>query len=234
MKIFKLSVVLIVFCLILVYGFIQSGIFNVAAVAEDGPLLAWLLHSTMENSVEKHAAGIEVPDLTAREMIIDGVSDYVGMCGQCHGEPGSPPSPVRQGLNPTPPDLGDLAQEATPAQMYWVISNGIRMSGMPAFGKTHDPEEIWPVVAFLQSARNISAADYAKLKMEGRGHGHHGGAMEEEDHDSHHHGSAGAGESPEHVEMNHHHEQDGLEQNPPAGSEGGKKEVDEHTHEHVH
>ena len=65
--------------------------------------------------------------------------------------------------------------------MFWVISNGIRMTGMPAFGKSHQADEIWPVVAFLQSAGNITAADYTEMKNKTKGKGHHGTDSEEHD-----------------------------------------------------
>lgn len=212
-----LLVVLIIAGLLGIYGYVQSGLFNVAATVQDGPLLSWLLHTTMENSVERRAGGIEVPKLEDRELIFDGVSDYAGMCAQCHGEPGSSPSPIRQGLNPTPPALGDLAQEASAAEMFWIISNGIRMSGMPAFGKTHGPDEIWPVVAFLQSARNITAADYDSLKTASRGHGHHHDDMEDQGHESQHHDALATGTLPEDAGIEQHHEHDEMGPDPSAG-----------------
>ena len=149
MNILKLLTLLIVIGLVSVYGFVQSGIFNVSATINDGPVLTWLLHTTMEKSVEKRATDIEVPDLSPQDMILAGFSDYASMCAGCHGEPGKSPGIIKQGLNPAPPDLDHLAEEGTAAEMFWVISNGIRMTGMPAFGKSHQPEEIWPVVAFL-------------------------------------------------------------------------------------
>ncbi len=186
MNILKLLTVLTVIGFVGVYGFVQSGIFNVSAKTEDGPVLTWLLHTTMEKSVAKRATDIEVPDLSRKDMILAGLSDYAGMCAGCHGEPGKSPGIIKQGLNPVPPDLDHLAEEGTAAEMFWVISNGIRMTGMPAFGKSHQPEEIWPVVAFLQSARNITAADYTEMINKTKGKGHHGTESDEHDGDNDH------------------------------------------------
>ncbi len=195
MKLIKLIVVFIVIGLISIYGFVQSGLFNVAATMEDGPLLTWLMHTTMEKSLEKRARNIEPPDLGNREMILAGASDYVGMCAQCHGEPGKQPGIIRQGLNPAPPDLKSLT-EGVAAEQFWVVTNGIRMAGMPAFGKTHEPDEIWPVVAFLQSARDLSATDYNRLVEESKGYGHHAHeeGYEHEGH-SHDHPASNASDS---------------------------------------
>jgi hypothetical protein len=106
-------------------------------------------------------------------MVLAGASDYVGMCAQCHGEPGKQPGVLAQGLNPIPPDLKTLAEDGTAAEKFWIITNGVRMTGMPAFGKTHKPDEIWPVVAFLQSAGKFDTAGYNKLIADSKSYGHH-------------------------------------------------------------
>lgn len=114
-----------------------------------------------------------MPDIKNNEMILAGLSDYVEMCAQCHGEPDKPSSILTQGLNPTPPDLEHLTEDGSAAEMFWVINNGIRMTGMPAFGKSHQADEIWPVVAFLQSAKDITSSEYSKMKKEAETYGHH-------------------------------------------------------------
>lgn len=173
MKLLKHLAILTMICLVGGYIFIQSGIFNVAATSKDCTLISWLLHTTMKKSVERHAQNIEVPDINKNEMILAGLSDYVEMCAQCHGEPDKPSGILRQGLNPAPPDLEHLTEAGTAAEMFWIINNGIRMTGMPAFGKTHQANEIWPVVAFLQSARDLTSTDYNRMKEKAQDYGHH-------------------------------------------------------------
>jgi len=173
MKLLKRLAMLTMICLIGVYGFVQSGIFNVAATNKDGPLITWLLNTTMKKSVERRAQNIEVPDINDNEMILAGLSDYVGMCAQCHGEPDKPSGILAQGLNPAPPNLEHLAEAGTAAEMFWVINNGIRMTGMAAFGKSHQADEIWPVVAFLQSAKGITSSEYNQMKKRAKAYGHH-------------------------------------------------------------
>lgn len=188
MKLLKCMAILITTGLVGVYGFVQSGIFNVAATNKDGPIITWLLHTTMEKSVERRAQNIEVPDINKNEMILAGLSDYVEMCAQCHGEPDKPSSILRQGLNPAPPDLEHLTEARTAAEMFWIINNGIRMTGMPAFGKTHQENEIWPVVAFLQSAKGITSTEYRLMKNEAESYGHHKSTshVNEQGDDQHH------------------------------------------------
>jgi mono/diheme cytochrome c family protein len=173
MKLLKRLAILITIFLVGVYSFVQSGIFNVAATVKDNPLISWLLHTTMEKSVERHAQNIEVPDINKNEMILTGLSDYVEMCAQCHGEPDKPSGILTQGLNPAPPNLKHLAEAGTAAEMFWIINNGIRMTGMPAFGNTHQADEIWPVVSFLQSAKDMTPSEFKRMKSTVEDYGHH-------------------------------------------------------------
>jgi len=187
MKLLKHLAILTTICLVGVYGFVQSGIFNVAATVKDGPLITWLLHTTMEKSVERRAQDIEVPNIDNNEMILAGMSDYVEMCAQCHGEPDEPSGILTQGLNPAPPDLEHLTEAGTAAEMFWIINNGIRMTGMPAFGNTHQADEIWPVVSFLQSARDITPSEFKRMKSAAENYGHHKSASHMNENSSHEH-----------------------------------------------
>ena len=66
-----------------------------------------------------------------------------------------------EGLHPDPPDLKEVVDELSPAQLFWVIKNGINMTGMPSFAAAGaKDEEIWSIVAFLKKLPNVSEADY--------------------------------------------------------------------------
>ena len=78
-----------------------------------------------------------------------------------------------QGLNPSPPDLAEAALEMSPAELFWVTKNGIKMTGMPAWGVTHDDDAIWPVVAFITKLPELDATQYQALLAHAKGMGHH-------------------------------------------------------------
>ena len=67
-------------------------------------------------------------------------------------------------MSPPPPrlDRGDAA-ELDPAERFWVIRHGIRMTGMPAWGRTHSDAEIWDLVAFLQRLPQMDGDTYRRL-----------------------------------------------------------------------
>lgn len=140
-----------------------SGWYNVAALQGMHPLFAWALHTTMENSVRSRAASITpVPDLPA--LAPQGFRDFNEMCVQCHGAPGKQPEEIGQGLAPKPPSLKEVADRWTPAEVFWIVKNGVHMTGMPAFGPTHDDARIWRIVAFVKSLPAMTAEQYRTLQ----------------------------------------------------------------------
>jgi mono/diheme cytochrome c family protein len=65
-------------------------------------------------------------------------------------------------LRPDPPDLKDVVKELDAAQIFWVVRNGINMTGMPGFNLIEaTDQEIWTIAAFVKQLPNVSDADYA-------------------------------------------------------------------------
>lgn len=162
-----------------------SGAFNVAATVDDAPLLKWFLHESFEASVARRSDEIQVPnDLSSGVRIERGARSFAAMCAGCHTPPGMTDTPRTQGLNPRPPALADLMGHASSAQTFWVIKHGARMTGMPAFGPTHDDDALWDLTAFIRAADQLSAAQYKAISAgpvdDGHDHRHgdesgHGG-----------------------------------------------------------
>ena len=159
-----------------VLGFVFSGLADVAATSPHWAVTRWFLAAAMERSVKRHARGIEPPaDLDQDARVRSGARAYDAMCVGCHGAPGVEPDVVGKGLNPEPPDLARVASKWKPSELFWITSNGVRMTGMPAFGPTHSDEELWELVAFVARLPRLSSADYAVLRSEEEpdAHRHH-------------------------------------------------------------
>ncbi len=144
-------------------GIIYSGRYNVSALYPDSGIVFWILDTTREKSVKAHAAGIRTPADFASLNPTKGFVHYNTTCVICHGAPGVKASEINKGLNPRPPDLKEAGAEGSPPELFWIVKNGIRMTGMPAFGPTHDDEKIWTIVAFLKKLPGISAKEYRAL-----------------------------------------------------------------------
>lgn len=153
-----------------------SGWYDVSDRTAHTDPMAWLLSMTAHNSIERRAATTEVPALEDESLSRAGISDYEAMCVECHGAPGKERSAVGKGFNPQPPDLADAAGHMSAAELFWVTKHGIRMTGMPAWGETHEDAALWPVVAFLvHRLPELDAEEYRSYQAAAEGMGHHPG-----------------------------------------------------------
>jgi mono/diheme cytochrome c family protein len=101
-------------------------------------------------------------DLETAANVKSGAQLYSMNCAMCHAAPGTSLSPVGRGIYPSAPFLLAATRKNRPNQMFWVIKNGVKMTGMAAFGKSLTDQQMWDLAAFLQKDRGISAAAYAK------------------------------------------------------------------------
>ena len=81
-----------------------------------------------------------------------------------------PKGDIGRGLSPPPPDLAKAAPLYSPAELFWIVKHGIKMTGMPAWSD-HSDEELWATVAFLEKLPGMSEQDYARLVVASLAHG---------------------------------------------------------------
>lgn len=155
--------VVLIVAVIVGLSVIYTGAFNVATSWKDPSLMRWAMVTTRENSIERRAKGIVAPPTKGSNQIESGFRSYREMCATCHALPGEKKSPVEVGLNPEPPKLIESGEHMTAAELFWVIKNGIRMTGMPAWGVTHSDNELWDIVAFIKVMPEMSKADFSRL-----------------------------------------------------------------------
>jgi len=148
--------------LVAVAAVVFSGAYDVAADAPHTAVIAKLIAYAREQSIESRASGVRAPSLNNPKMIAEGAEHYAAMCTGCHLAPGMRENEMRPGLNPKPPVLAELPP-ADPREQFWIIDHGIKMTAMPAWGKSHSEEEIWNMVAFLQKLPGMSPAQYRAL-----------------------------------------------------------------------
>jgi mono/diheme cytochrome c family protein len=67
-------------------------------------------------------------------------------------------------MEPSPPYLLDTTANWTPPQLFWIVKNGIKMTGMPAWRDSMSDEQIWDVVGFLEAERRLPPQSYAALR----------------------------------------------------------------------
>ncbi|MDE2135684.1 MAG: cytochrome c [Alphaproteobacteria bacterium] len=113
-----------------------------------------------DRSVAVRARDVQVPsDLGAPKRISTGAGLYNEMCSGCHLAPGMKKTEISQGLYPSAPELS-CGTDLTPGEEFWVVKHGIKMSGMAAWGKTHNDTLIWDMVAFVRKLPTLSPTQY--------------------------------------------------------------------------
>lgn len=150
---------------------IGSGVVDVAA-RRHGPVdrvLAW----ASTRSIAHHASSEPNPLAGDPGAARRGLERYRDDCLKCHGAPGAHPEEFAAGLHPPAPDLADprIQSSFTDGMLYGAVAGGIGSTGMPAFGSSHRPEEIWSIVAFLRHLPALRPEEKQALAREG-GEGH--------------------------------------------------------------
>jgi len=102
------------------------------------------------------------------EVLSAAMAHFADHCASCHGNDGSGDSDLGRGLYPKPPDMAQAAtQQLTDGELYYIIENGIRFTGMPAFGEVEGNEqnkESWDLVQFMRYLPRITADELAAMK----------------------------------------------------------------------
>lgn len=146
-----------------------GGFYDVSAAARGNPVVEWAVATTREASMAKHAHAPSPPSwfgdpktfrAGAHEFVEEG-------CVRCHGAPGVKPDKFAQGMEPNPPELKEVGEHEEPAHIFWAVKNGIRMTGMPAFGGHASDDEIWRAVAFIKHMKDVTPAQFKQWSAAG-------------------------------------------------------------------
>lgn len=154
--------VLIVLLLIAAFAgiFIYGGVYNIGADAPHSRLVYGVLQELRERAVASYSRDVKPPaDLNSPRRIAAGAGLYNEMCTGCHLGPGVERSELSQGLYPAAPELA-RGDDLSAAEQFWVIKHGVKLTAMSAWGKTHDDQLIWDMVAFIRQLPRMNASQY--------------------------------------------------------------------------
>ncbi|MHA6345735.1 c-type cytochrome [Roseivivax sp. CAU 1761] len=138
------------------------GLYNVSARVGHLPGVSWVLHTTFRNAVALRAPPEkEVPELT-EAMAALGAKHFDSACKMCHAAPGAPQSATIRAMVPVPPRIEEAVGHWEPAELHWIVDEGVKMSGMPYYPSVRE-DEVWHIVSFLTRVGEMDAATYAEL-----------------------------------------------------------------------
>jgi mono/diheme cytochrome c family protein len=143
--------------------FFFGGFYSVAENEDDPAVVSWVFAHVRAASVARYATSAPPASLDDPATVKAGARAYATIgCVYCHGGPPDQDwAKFSEGLKPIPADLKVMAKERTAPELFWVIKNGIKMTGMPSFGLAGaSDQQIWTIVAFIKNLPSMSDADY--------------------------------------------------------------------------
>ena len=130
--------------------------------------------SAMETYVAKTARRLSVPaserntknPFTATpELLSEARAHFADHCATCHGNDGSGKTQIGQNLYPKAPDMRlPATQKLTDGEIYYVIHNGIRLTGMPAWGTEVKDDDSWKLVLFIRHLPKLTPEDEREME----------------------------------------------------------------------
>jgi mono/diheme cytochrome c family protein len=174
-----LKVILSVFSTLLVIGLILGGfvlyIRGHGFSAREQP--TWM-EKTMARNARKIATPPDAKSLTnprqqqTAEMMAEADEHFVEHCGICHGIDGRGDTVIGRNLYPRAPDMSAAdTQQMSDGEIYYVISNGVRLTGMPAWGSEDKPEAIWDLVSLIRRLPKLAPEEMKRLQEAARNAG---------------------------------------------------------------
>jgi mono/diheme cytochrome c family protein len=144
--------------------FIESGYYNIGADDHHTKIVLAIIEQLRERSIDARTGTIDLRYAEDPRRVAAGAEHYAALCAGCHLAPGVTKSDIRPGLYPHPPNL---AQEdlRDGRRAFWIIKHGIKMSAMPAWGKTLDDAAIWDVVSFVRKMPMMTPETYQELSQ---------------------------------------------------------------------
>jgi mono/diheme cytochrome c family protein len=139
---------------------VYVGVYDIGADAPHTKPVYWVIDQLRDRSIAVRSRNIAIPgNLVDPKRIAIGAGLYKEMCSGCHLAPGMEKTEISQGLYPQAPELSRVPAHS-PAQQFWMIKHGVKLTAMPAWGKTHNDELIWDIVAFVRQLPKMTAAQY--------------------------------------------------------------------------
>jgi cytochrome c553 len=140
-----------------------SGIVPIKASSGHWTITQAFLQFAKRRSVATHTLTIKVPPLDEHRLIVTGATHYDFGCRPCHGSPALTQPTIAAKMLPRPPDLRESIARYDPAEMFYIVKHGIKLTGMPAWPAQERDDEVWAMVAFLRRLPALSSQGYQEL-----------------------------------------------------------------------
>lgn len=142
---------------------VVAGVAPLSAAGGHWAVTEQVLRFGRDRTVAARALWIEAPPLDDAALVLRGAGHYDLGCRPCHGAPGEPPPVVLAEMLPPPPALDERVRAWSPEELFWIVDNGFKLTGMPGWPAQEREDEVWAMVAFLVALPELGPDEYRRL-----------------------------------------------------------------------
>ena len=138
-----------------------------SARAEPAPFEEFVAKRLRRLSVAARERDMKNPLPLNDATLADGRAHFADHCASCHGNDGRGETEIGKGLYPKAPNMRDPdTQDLTDGEIFYIIKNGVRLTGMPAWGEDTSEDDIasWHLVSFIRHLPWITPKELEEMK----------------------------------------------------------------------
>jgi mono/diheme cytochrome c family protein len=157
---------------------------GLSARATPTAMEAMIARNVRHLAIPANARNEHNPIAASDETLKGARAHFADHCASCHANDGSGDTMYGKGLYPKPPNLRlEDTQKLSDGELFWIIENGVRFTGMPAFGgSAHSQEDSWKLVLFIRYLPRLTMEERVEMERENpKGPHEHEEDQEEQD-----------------------------------------------------
>jgi len=146
---------------------LSFAIRGVSARQNPSRLEAVLARSARHLLIPAAARAMPNPVSASPAVIARGRAHFADHCATCHGNDGKGGTMYGRGMSPRVPDMtADATQSLSDGELFWIIENGVKLTGMPAFGDDEpaNDDESWDLVDFIRTLPRITPEELGEME----------------------------------------------------------------------
>jgi mono/diheme cytochrome c family protein len=146
---------------------VLSGARGFSAREQPGAMEHWIAQKVWAAGLPRDANSRANPIQNSPENLDEALAHWADHCAGCHANDGSGDTPAGKSMYPPAPDMRLAAtQQKSDGALFFIIQNGIRLTGMPAWGggSGHDEQDSWKLVHFIRHLPQLTPEE--KKRME--------------------------------------------------------------------
>lgn len=147
------------------YCYMKFAMHGFSARTEPSAMETMMAEYARDTAMPASAKSMKNPIVLTSAVEHEALAHYADHCAVCHANNGNGQTMFGKGMYPKPPNLaGAETQSMSDGELYYILENGIRMSGMPAFGGSDSGEASWKLVHFIRHLPKLTTAEETEME----------------------------------------------------------------------